>query len=146
MLYNTLYNVILVRCIQKISVFKKLANRRKSGIFPCLKNSLDLNITTMKAIIYARVSSAGDRQSTTRQVADLTKYAKFKEYEVVRIFEEHASGGKKNSDRPILLEAINFCIKMGIDTILVTELSRIGRNAFEVLQTIYIIVSTFIGL
>ena len=90
----------------------------------------------MKAVIYARVSSAGDRQSTTRQVADLTKYAKFKEYEVVRIFEEHASGGKKNSDRPILLEAIKFCIEMNIDTILVSELSRIGRNAFEVLDTI----------
>ena len=93
----------------------------------------------MKAVIYARVSSIGDRQSTTRQVADLTKYAKFKEYEVVRIFEEHASGGKKNSERPILLEAINFCIKMNIDTILVTELSRIGRNAFEVLHTINIL-------
>ena len=93
----------------------------------------------MKAVIYARVSSIGDRQSTTRQVADLTKYAKFKEYEIVRVFEEHASGGKKNSERPILLEAINFCIKMGIDTILVTELSRIGRNAFEVLHTINIL-------
>lgn len=93
----------------------------------------------MKAVIYARVSSIGDRQSTTRQVTDLMKYAKFKEYEIVRVFEEHASGGKKNSERPILLEAINFCIKMNIDTILVTELSRIGRNAFEVLHTINIL-------
>ena len=33
-LYFTLYNVISTRCIQKISVFKKLAKRRKSGIFP----------------------------------------------------------------------------------------------------------------
>ena len=90
----------------------------------------------MKAIIYARVSSEGDRQSTTRQVADLKKYAQYKQYEVVKVFEEHASGGKKNSERPILLEAINFCIKMNIDTILVSELSRIGRNAFEVLDTI----------
>ena len=39
-LYFTLYNIISTRCIQKISVFKKLANRRKSGIFPYLKNSL----------------------------------------------------------------------------------------------------------
>ena len=44
-LYITLYNVVSTRCIQKISVFKKLANRRKSGIFACLKNSLDLNVT-----------------------------------------------------------------------------------------------------
>ena len=28
----------------------------------------------MKAVIYARVSSTGERQSTSRQVADLTDY------------------------------------------------------------------------
>ena len=44
-LYITLYNIISTRCIQKISVFKKLANRQKSGILPWLKNSLDLNVT-----------------------------------------------------------------------------------------------------
>ena len=93
----------------------------------------------MRAVIYARVSSVGDRQSTTRQVADLMKYAQYKEYEVVRIFEEHGSGGKKNQNRPILLEAVSFCINMNIDTILVSELSRIGRNAFEVLHTINIL-------
>ena len=93
----------------------------------------------MKAVIYARVSSIGDRQSTTRQVADLMKYAQYKEYEVVRIFEEHGSGGKKNQNRPSLLEAVSFCINMNIDTILVSELSRIGRNAFEVLDTINIL-------
>lgn len=90
----------------------------------------------MRSIIYARVSSSGDRQSTTRQVADLNKYAQYKGYEVVRIFEEHASGGKKNAERPILTEAIQFCIDNTIDIILVSELSRIGRNAFEVLETI----------
>ena len=93
----------------------------------------------MKAVIYARVSSIGDRQSTTRQVADLMKYAQYKQFDVVKIFEERGSGGKKNLDRPILLEAINFCINMDIDTILVSELSRIGRNAFEVLHTINIL-------
>ena len=29
----------------------------------------------MKAVIYARVSSTGDRQSTERQIIDLTDYA-----------------------------------------------------------------------
>lgn len=90
----------------------------------------------MRAVIYARVSSVGDRQSTTRQVADLTKYAQYKGYDVVKVFEEHASGGKKNIERPVLTEAISFCIENGIDIILVSELSRIGRNAFEVLETI----------
>lgn len=90
----------------------------------------------MRAVIYARVSSLGDRQSTTRQVADLHSYAQFKDYEVIKVFEEHASGGKKNADRPVLLEAIDFCVNNSIDIILVSELSRIGRNAFEVLETI----------
>ena len=90
----------------------------------------------MRAVIYARVSSSGDRQSTSRQVADLTKYAQYKDYEVVKVFEEYCSGGKKNADRPVLLEAIDFCVKNRIDIILVSELSRIGRNAFEVLSTI----------
>ena len=44
-LYIALYNVVSTRCIQKISVFKKLANRWKFGILPWLKNSLDLNVT-----------------------------------------------------------------------------------------------------
>ena len=103
----------------------------------------------MKAVIYARVSSIGDRQSTTRQVADLMKYAQYKQFDVVKIFEERGSGGKKNLDRPILLEAIKFCIEMSIDTILVSELSRIGRNAFEVLDTINILkennINIFLG-
>ena len=39
-LYITLYNVISTRCIQKINVFKKLANRWKFGILSCSKNAL----------------------------------------------------------------------------------------------------------
>ena len=45
-----------------------------------------------KAIIYARVSSTGERQSTARQVADLKRYAEASGMEVVAIYEEKASG------------------------------------------------------
>ena len=47
-------------------------------------------------VIYARVSSIGDRQSTERQVKDLSEYAKYKGIEVYKVFEEHISGAKKN--------------------------------------------------
>ena len=90
----------------------------------------------MRAVIYARVSSSGDRQSTSRQVADLHSYAQYKDYEVIKVFEEHASGGKKNAERPVLQEAIDFCVNNSIDIILVSELARLGRNALEVLATI----------
>ena len=135
MLYNTLYNVILVRCIQKIGVFKKLANRRKSGILPWLKNSL-IKMEPKTAVIYARVRSIGDRQSTERQVKDLSDYAVYQKMEVRKVFEEHISGAKKNDERPVLCEAIKYCKDNSIDVLLVSELSRLGRNAFEVLASV----------
>ena len=46
-------------------------------------------------VIYARVSSIGDRQSTERQAKDLSEYAKYKGIEVCKVFEEHISGAKK---------------------------------------------------
>ena len=46
----------------------------------------------MRAVIYARVSSMGERQSTARQVADLKRYAEASGMEVVAVYEEKASG------------------------------------------------------
>ena len=89
-----------------------------------------------KAIVYARVSSTGDRQNTERQIADLMKYAQYTDTEIVETFEEHISGAKKNTERPVLREAIEYVKKGDIKLILVSELSRIGRNAFEVLSII----------
>ena len=89
----------------------------------------------MKAIIYARVSSVTDRQNTERQVADLTAYALGMNLELVKVFEEKISGAKRNSERPVLMEALDFAIANRIDTILVSELSRLGRNTLEVIET-----------
>ena len=87
-------------------------------------------------VIYARVSSIGDRQSTGRQVKDLSEYAKYKVIEVSKVFEEHISGAKKNDKRPVLCEAMEFCKGKRISILLVSELSRLGRNAFEVLASV----------
>ena len=89
-----------------------------------------------KAVIYARVSSVGDRQSTARQVADLTQYATTNGMEVVEIFEEHISGAVKNEERPVLCECLDYCIANGIHTLLISELSRLGRNVDEVLANV----------
>lgn len=100
----------------------------------------------MKSVIYARVSSTNDRQSTDRQIADLTKYAEYKNIEVLKVFEEKISGAKKNSERQILVEAINYCKSKKMDILLVSELSRLGRNAFEVLETVKDLVDHGINL
>ena len=88
------------------------------------------------AIIYARVSSTGDRQSTERQVQDLIEYAKYRGLDLVRVFEEHISGTKRNEERPVLTDAVGFCLENKVGTLLVSEMSRLGRNAFEVLSTV----------
>lgn len=90
----------------------------------------------MKAVIYARVSSVGDRQSTDRQVHDLKSYALDKGYKVERIFEEHISGAKRNEERPVLCECIEYCLANKVNTLLISELSRLGRNVDEVLANV----------
>jgi DNA invertase Pin-like site-specific DNA recombinase len=89
-----------------------------------------------KNVIYARVSSMGDRQSTDRQVEDLTRYAEGKGLEIVRIFQEHVSGAKSNREREVLAECLEFCRAEHPDTLMVTELSRLGRSTVEVLKAV----------
>ena len=90
----------------------------------------------MKSVIYARVSSIGDRQDTKRQVNDLTDYAKRNGLEVVNVFEEHISGAKKNQERPVLVDCLDFCFSNSINTLLLSELSRLGRSTWEVLDNV----------
>lgn len=88
------------------------------------------------AVIYARVSSIGDRQNTERQVSDLSALAIQKGLSIEKVYEEHVSGAKKNIDRPVLTECLDFCKSQHISILLVSELSRLGRNTFEVLSTV----------
>lgn len=90
----------------------------------------------MKAVIYARVSSTGERQSTSRQVADLTDYANRNGLEVVEVYEEHISGAKRNEERAVLTECIAYAVGNKVDVVLFSELSRCGRAVWEVLDTI----------
>lgn len=85
------------------------------------------------SIIYARVSTI--RQDTDRQVSDLTNYANGNGYVVEKVFAEKISGAKKNTDRPILMEAMDYATANKC-TILCSELSRLGRNIDEVLKSV----------
>lgn len=103
-------------------------------------------MSTTTAVIYARVSSIGDRQNTDRQISDLLDYVEYQKLELSKVFEEHVSGAKKNSERPILQQAIEFCKSNGVSILLVSELSRLGRNAFEVLATVKDLIDSGINL
>ena len=114
------------------------------ALFMCLLNTL-IKMST-KAVIYARVSSVGDRQNTDRQISDLSEYAAFQKLQISKIFEEKISGAKKNVERPVLLQAIDYCKQNSVSILLVSELSRLGRNAFEVLATVKDLIDNGINL
>lgn len=86
------------------------------------------------AVIYARVSSSGDRQSTDRQVADLRAFAKRDGMEVLEVFSENCSGARE--DRPELLRCVEYLKRGECSTLLVSEISRLGRSVKGVVNTI----------
>ena len=88
------------------------------------------------AVIYSRVSSLGERQSNERQIDDLKILAKQKNYTIEKIYEEKISGAKKNAERPILTECLEYCISQNVKILLLSELSRLGRNVDEVLKNV----------
>lgn len=88
-----------------------------------------------RAIIYSRVSSIGERQNTDRQISDMTAYAESNGYEVIKVYSEKISGGKKNTERVILQECLEYA-RTNKALILVSELSRVGRQIWEVLETV----------
>ena len=91
------------------------------------------------AVIYARVSSVSDRQDTARQIQDFTRYANAQEIEVVSIFEEHISGAKKNEERQVLTDCLEYCTANSVNYLLLSELSRLGRSTLQVLRSLEIL-------
>ena len=89
-----------------------------------------------KAVIYSRVSSTGDRQDTSRQIRDLEILVKQRNLQIEKTYEEHISGAKKTQDRPVLKECLDYCFTNNIDILLISELSRLGRNVDDVLANV----------
>lgn len=98
------------------------------------------------AVLFCRVSSMSDRQSYDRQISDLSDYAKSNNYEILGVFAERVSGATKNHERPELMKMVTFAKDNHIDKVLVTELSRLGRDPLQILQTIEILNQNKISL
>jgi DNA invertase Pin-like site-specific DNA recombinase len=100
----------------------------------------------MRAVIYARVSSTNGTQDYQRQINDLTSYCISNKILIENVFAEKISGAKKNQDRIELTNMIQFVKENNISKVLVTELSRLGRDTLQVLQTIEILNQNKISL
>ena len=99
-----------------------------------------------KVVLFCRVSSTNDRQNYDRQINDLTQLANSLNYQVEAVFAEKVSGAKKNMERKELLKMIEFVNSHQIDKVLVTELSRLGRDTLQVLQTLEVLNQNLISL
>ena len=88
----------------------------------------------MKVVIFARVSTA--IQEYDRQINELSALALSNGWSVEGVFAEKISGAKKNVERVELMKMVEFVEANNIDKVLVTELSRLGRNTLQVLEVI----------
>ena len=88
----------------------------------------------IKTVIFARVSTSV--QEYDRQVNELTALANGNGWSVEAVFAEKMSGAKANNERTELLNMISYVEANHIDKVLVTELSRLGRDTLQVLEVI----------
>ena len=90
-----------------------------------------------KVVIYGRVSTQS--QEWQRQVEELRTLAQSKGWEVAKVYTEKISGAKSNSERQSLTEMLEFIEANEINKVLVTELSRLGRDTLQVLQAVEVL-------
>ena len=102
-------------------------------------------ITIMvRTVIFARVSTSS--QEYERQVNELMALANGNTWSVEAIFAEKVSGAKSNSERAELIRMVNYIESNHIDKVLVSELSRLGRDTLQVLEVIEMLNSKGISL
>ena len=96
-----------------------------------------------KCYIYIRVSTAMqvDGYSLEAQKDRLTKFAEFQDMEVIREYCDAGKSGKSITGRPEFTQMLQDVAdgKDGVEYILVFKLSRFGRNAADVLNSLQLI-------
>lgn len=93
-----------------------------------------------RAVIYARVSSADQKEDLERQVNYLTNYATAKGYKVVEVLEDVASG--LNTGRKGLLKLFKLVESRSVDVVLITYKDRLTRFGFEYLEEFFSVMGT----
>lgn len=88
----------------------------------------------MEVVLFARVST--NIQDYKRQINELTALAERNGWDIAASFAEKVSGAKLNTERTELLRMVEYVEANHIDKVLVTELSRLGRDTLQVLEVI----------
>ena len=91
-----------------------------------------LEIRKMRCVIYVRVSGNSQKDDLERQVEALKKYASERNYEIIDIITDIASGLK--TDRKGLKKLFKYIIQRKVDIVLITWKDRLTRFGFEYLE------------
>lgn len=87
-----------------------------------------------RACLFIRVST--EKQDYDRQISELTEYCAQKGYKITRVIATKITGTKTLTDRKDLQELLAAADKKEFDKVIVSEISRIGRNARDIRATI----------
>lgn len=110
---------------------RDLAITRKTATFANANKKFNLNPNNMKVALYLRVSTL--HQDYERQRAELIDFCKYRGFEIVKVFEEKASGMK---DDRAEFQALCHLTKEDVDAVVVWEISRLGRKMTTMIKTI----------
>lgn len=98
----------------------------------------------MKAVILARVSK--NTQDFERQVTELRQVATSRDYEVMEEIVSKHTGDTKNENRPDIQRLIALAGMGAMQTVMVSEVSRLGRRTFEILKVLEILTEKGINI
>ena len=86
------------------------------------------------------------QQNTERQWRELRQYCENAGWEIVKAFENKISGGKKNEERPEVMEMINYVKENKIDKVVCLSIDRLGRNVAEASKIISFLIEQKVSL
>ena len=94
----------------------------------------------MKCAGYVRVSTLGQAEtgeSLHTQKDDIKSFAKFKKYDLVKIYEDAGISGHKAEKRPAFMQMLTDAKDKKFDYVVVSRMSRFARNTREMLNFVY---------
>lgn len=87
-----------------------------------------------KVALLVRVST--QEQNHDRQISELKDYAESRSFKIVEIVSETISGSRRNEERKAIQQILNLAKTKKINKILIHEVTRLGRDTAQVLNTL----------
>jgi len=92
----------------------------------------------MKAFGYVRVSL--ESENPENQEMAIMEFARANGIELLKIYRDVVSGGEPALERPNFSKMVNIAEELGVKNIIVYDLTRLGRDIFDVIRTMHYLI------